>query len=334
MSVRTEERAIRHIPANLAQMTARMMGAPVKTYSVVSMFSGCGGMDLGFLGGFRFGKHYYDRLPFTATWANDINSAACKTYEYNLKHPIIQGDVVEVMGTLPKSADVVIGGFPCQDVSINGAKLGADGKRTILYRQMVEAIHKTKPRIFVAENVKGLRQAHGRELFDQMIADFEDTGYKVSHSLYLAADYGVPQMRERVFIIGTRAKRRKFQHPEPVLRHVTAHQALNDLEDMPENPDINHIWSKAAHSPEQGNRTLKANAPSTTIRAEHHGNIQWHYRLLRRISLREAARLQSFPDEFKFLSGMRETERQIGNAVPPVLAWHIAKAVREYLDTD
>ena len=197
---------------------------------------------------------------------------------------------------------------------------------------MIEAIRRVKPRIFVAENVKGLRQAHGREMFETMIGEFRDTGYEVSHSLYLAADYDVPQMRERVFIIGRRSNRREFRRPEPTLRTMTAHQALSDLEDLAEDPGINHIWSKAARSPEQGNRVLKANAPATTIRAEHHGNIQWHYRLPRRISLREAARLQSFPDEFRFLSGMRETERQIGNAVPPALAWHIAKSVREYLD--
>ena len=319
-------------PDNPARLMGKVQVAPAQTYSVASMFSGCGGMDLGFLGGFRFGKREYERLPFHLAWANDISVPACKTYEHNLKHPIVPGDVVEVLDSLPNSADVVIGGFPCQDVSINGSRLGADGGRTILYRQMIEAIDRLRPRIFVAENVKGLRQAHGRDLFDQMIAEFEDTGYGVSHSLYLASDYGVPQRRERVFIIGTRETVREFQRPEPVSSAMTAKEALGDLEDAPENPDINHIWSRAVRSPEQGNRTLKANAPSTTIRAEHHGNIQWHYRLPRRISLREAARLQSFPDDFKFLSGMRETERQIGNAVPPVLAWHIANAVRDYLD--
>ncbi len=332
MGIGTEEGVGGRIPADTGGISDGMTGASVKTYSVVSMFSGCGGMDLGFLGDFHFGGRHYDRLPFEITWANDVSVPACETYEHNLKHPIIRGDVIEALETLPELADVIIGGFPCQDVSINGSRLGAEGKRTILYRQMIEAVRRVKPRIFVAENVKGLRQAHGREMFETMIAEFRDTGYEVSHSLYLAADYDVPQMRERVFIIGTRAKRRVFHRPEPALRTMTAHQALNDLEDLPEDPDINHIWSKAARSPEQGNRILKANAPATTIRAEHHGNIQWHYRLPRRISLREAARLQSFPDEFRFLSGMRETERQIGNAVPPALAWHIAKSVREYLD--
>ena len=334
MTAKADDPAIRNIPAYSEQEMVTKISDSVKAYRVVSMFSGCGGMDLGFLGGFKFANDFYDHLPFEITWANDISPAACKTYEYNLQHPIIFGDVVELMDTIPESAEVVIGGFPCQDVSINGSRLGADGERTILYQQMIEVIRRVQPRIFVAENVKGLRQAHGRDFFERMIGDFEATEYDVSHSLYLAADYGVPQMRERVFIIGTRDKHPAFQRPDSLCHAMTARQALSDLEDVPETPDINHIWSKAARSPQQGNRTLRADAPATTIRAEHHGNIQWHYSLPRRISLREAARLQSFPDDFKFLSGMRETERQIGNAVPPVLAWHIAKAVSEYLDTE
>ena len=85
-------------------------------------------------------------------------------------------------------------------------------------------------------------------------------------------------------------------------------------------------------SPDQGSRKLRADRPATTIRAEHHGNVQWHYKLARRISLREAARLQSFPDSFSFQGGMRQTERQIGNAAPPVLAWHIARELISHLE--
>ena len=330
--MRIDEPAISQIPANSNQIATNPADRSVKLFKVVSLFSGCGGMDLGFLGGFEFGGHYYDHLPFEITWANDLNVAACKTYEQNLRHPILQGDVCEVMDTLPKSADIVIGGFPCQDVSINGSMQGASGKRTILYQEMIKAILKVKPKVFVAENVKGLQQAHGRELFDQMLSDFNIPGYTVNHKLYLATQYGVPQTRERIFIVGVRG-RKEFTHPEAAAGAMTASEALQDLEEESENPDINHIWSKAARSPDQGNRKLYADKPATTIRAEHHGNIQWHYKLPRRISLREAARLQSFPDNFKFLSGMRETERQIGNAVPPVLAWHIAKSVRDHLDT-
>ncbi len=301
-------------------------------HSVVSMFSGCGGLDLGFVGGFAFGGMYYRKLPYKIIWANDISEAVCRTYKLNLDHDIHAGDISKAMRSLPDCADIVIGGFPCQDVSVNGKREGKAGKRTILYRYMVKAIARLQPRVFVAENVSGLLQAHSRAFFRRMLADFESTGYNISHHLYLAADYGVPQMRKRLFIVGTRDDR-PFEHP-PALRHdyVTAREALEDLEDRPYLKPFGHIWSKAVASPEQGSRKLVADKPATTIRAEHHGNVQWHYKLERRISLREAARLQSFPDTFTFTEGMRETERQIGNAVPPVLAWHIANAVSGYLD--
>lgn len=325
------EPAIRHVPAGFGRLAAKIAGAPVQSWRVVSLFAGCGGMDLGFIGGFPFGGRFYDKLPFRVVWANDINEAASRTYRRNLNHDVHVGDIAEAFDAMPKTADVIIGGFPCQDVSINGARQGEDGERTVLYRHMIAAIRRMKPRVFVAENVKGLLQAHGRGFFDRMIADFEATGYRVDPKLYLAADFGVPQMRERVFIVGVKGKG-AFEHPRPDLRHMTAREALQDLEDAPENADTNHVWSKAARSPEQGDRRLSADKPATTIRAEHHGNVQWHYNRDRRLSLREAARLQSFPDGFRFHAGMRETERMIGNAVPPVLAWHIAKAVREHLD--
>ena len=307
-------------------------GVSVESFQVVSLFSGCGGMDLGFIGGFHFGDKFYDYLPFDIVWANDLDDQACNTYVLNLGEGYLHcGDVAEVMNTLPESADIVIGGFPCQDVSINGLRSAENGDRTVLYRKMIEVIERCNPKVFVAENVRGLLMSHSRSFFDQMIADFEATGYSITHRLYLAADYGVPQMRERVFIFGVKGDV-PFVHPEPVSVRMSAQEALKDLEGKGENADISHIWSKAKHSPEQGNRHLKADRPSTTIRAEHHGNIQWHYKLDRRISLREAARLQSFPDDFLFASAMRPTERQIGNAVPPVLAWHIANAVREHIE--
>ncbi len=328
----TMDLSVVQVPASIEELADNLVvDAEANPYSVVSLFSGCGGMDLGFLGGFSFGNRDYYQLPFKIVWANDINDPACDTYERNLQHPIRRGDINLVLDTLPESTDVVIGGFPCQDVSINGSRLGASGNRTILYQQMIEVIRRTNPQVFVAENVKGLQQAHGREFFDQMLLDFESTGYRIDPKLYVAADYGVPQMRERIFIVGVR-EHLEFNHPEILFQRMTTREALHDLENEPENPAIGHIWSKANRSPDQGNRCLVADKPATTIRAEHHGNIQWHYSLPRRISLREAARLQSFPDDFQFSGGMRETERQIGNAVPPVLAWHIAKAVREYLD--
>ena len=300
--------------------------------TVVSLFSGCGGLDLGFRGGFDFGGRHYARHPFEIVWANDIDEAACRTYERNLGAEIRQGDICEVMDTLPDRADVVLGGFPCQDVSINGRGLAEAGTRTILYRALLEVVRRLKPRVFVAENVKGLLLPGRRAFFETMMGEFDALDdYSVSHRLYVAADYGVPQMRERILIVGVRGAE-PFEHPEPVTqRWMTAREAVGDLEDTPEDRAINHIWSKAQVSPEQGNRRLDPDRPSTTIRAECHGNSPFHYSLDRRISMREAARFQSFPDDFIFHAGLRQTERQVGNAVPPVLAWHVASAAQTYL---
>jgi DNA (cytosine-5)-methyltransferase 1 len=304
-------------------------------YSVVSMFSGCGGLDLGFLGGFEVFQRMYERLPFHIVWANELNDAACRTYRRNVGE-IHNDDVWSALESMPLKADVVIGGFPCQDISVNGKRAGVvDGKRSSLYKAMIEGIKRTHPKVFVAENVRGLLMKYNEDSLQQVMEDFGNLGYKVSINLYSAASYGVPQTRERVFIVGTSAKTKPFV-PPPAERPsrdswMTAKEAIVDLEKVPESSEINHIWSRANRSPEQGNRTLQPDRPAYTIRAECHGNIQYHYRLDRRISMREAARFQSFPDSFIFEAKLRDTERQVGNAVPPVLAWHIARAVTDCL---
>lgn len=291
-------------------------------------------MDLGFRGGFAFLGRKYAKQPFKIIWANELNQAACRTYGRNLSENIHCGDIWDFMDKLPTGADALIGGFPCQDLSINGKGLGINGKRSSLYAAMVEAIKIVQPKVFVAENVKGLLLKTRKESFLKIMEDFGSLGYEVSHQLYHAADYGVPQSRERVFIVGTLKSVGKFTPPAPALTQeqwITAKEAMGDLESKNADEEFNHIWSAANVSGEQGNRKLVADRPGFTIRAECHGNIQFHYSLPRRISMREAARIQSFPDNFIFDSKLRETERQVGNAVPPVLAWHIAKSVADCL---
>ena len=313
-------------------MSVQAVASVSQPFSVLSLFSGCGGLDLGFTGGFRFLEKNYGRLPFKIVWANDIDAAACETYRKNLGSDIVCGDVRDFISSLPP-ADVIVGGFPCQDVSVNGKGMGGAGERTNLYGAMIDAVRKVKPRVFVAENVRGLLMEKHAQYRRDILAGFERLGYKVDCRLYLAADYGVPQMRERIFIVGTRNGAKPFSPPPPLTseRWITAKDALKDLERKGESIAEDHIWSKARRNTEQGNRTLKADKPADTIRAECHGNIQFHYSRRRRISMREAARCQSFPDNFTFGCGIRQMERQIGNAVPPVLAWHVAKAVRSAL---
>lgn len=302
-------------------------------FSVISLFSGCGGMDLGFSGGFEFLGEHYDKNPFDIVWANDINGAACKTYRENIGGHIIEGDVWDALGKLPKTADLIIGGFPCQDISVNGKGAGIDGKKSGLYLAIVRAVEKVRPKLFVVENVKGLLMKHNASSLERIMRDFHALGYDVNYRLYRAIDYGVPQTRERVIFVGTREDMPKFVHPEPPQnsKHITAKEAIGDLEVLEKNEAFSHIWSLANKSAGQGNGKLKADRPGYTIRAECHGNIQFHYKLPRRISMREAARFQSFPDSFKFFSKLRETERQIGNAVPPILAWHIADSIQKFM---
>jgi DNA (cytosine-5)-methyltransferase 1 len=300
--------------------------------TAVSLFSGCGGMDLGFSGGFNFMGKRYKKTPFNIVWANDINGAACRTYRKNIGNHIVEGDIWQAIKKMPSDVDIVIGGFPCQDISVNGKGAGVDGKRSGLYRALVDAVSKIRPKVFVAENVKGLLMQHNADSLQRILSDFRALGYDVSYHLYNAADYGVPQTRERVFIVGTRPGVKKFTPPSRVCsKHISAKEAIGDLESLSVDDSFNHVWSLAKKSTEQGNRRLKADRPGYTIRAECHGNIQFHYALKRRISMREAARFQSFPDSFSFDAKLRETERQVGNAVPPVLAWHIAQAIQAVL---
>lgn len=314
-------------------------------YKTISLFSGCGGLDLGFTGGFNFLGSDYPKNSFDIVWANDIDKNSCVTYRKNFDHEIIEGDIWEILDTEPlfglsppKQADVVIGGFPCQDFSLAGKRRGfANQRRGLLYQAMMNVVEKAKPLLFVAENVPGLLTINGGESFKKILSDFASLGYRVSHRLYNTADYGVPQTRKRVIIVCADASRLpEFTHPSPLLdseNWVVLRDAIGDLEHKTEGAVPNHYWSKAKmFKGTQGNTLVSPNKPGPTMRAEHHGNIEWHWNGKRRLSAREAARIQSFPDSFIFYPSTSSAYKQVGNAVPPVLAWHVAKAVTEFLD--
>jgi len=310
-------------------------------YTLLSLFTGCGGLDLGFRGGFEFLGKKYPRRDFDIVWANDVNEDACDSFRRNFEEDIVPGDIRKVLNgevpgpKLPKHVDVVLGGFPCQDFSHAGKRLGFDSKRGVLYQSMAEVVRRTKPSIFMAENVKGLLTINNGTAIETIKRDFKALGYHVEHTLLLAADYEVPQNRERVIIIGTREKYLPpFEFPDPVLtdkKRVTLKEAIGDLENVKEGSVPNHYWSRAKKNKGQGNSTVSPNKPGPTMRAEHHGNIEWHWSGKRRLSAREAARIQSFPDDFIFYPSTSAAYRQIGNAVPPVLGWHMATAIQQFL---
>lgn len=330
-------------------------------YKVVSLFSGCGGLDLGFLGDFHYLGNNYEKNLFDIIFANDIYPQAVETYKHNIGDHIVLKDVEELLDsnieTIPEQADVIIGGFPCQDFSVAGKRQGTTVKRGKLYLQMKRVIEHIAPKVFIAENVEGLVNME-KGLILQTIKDDlrqithngELVNYDVHHYLLHAADYGVPQIRKRVFIVGVRSDLNvQFIPPTPTNENnwVTSKDAIGDLWGQEENPNIfNHSQlSKAKFYPGkrmQGNSQIKENHPSVTIRAEHHGNIEAHYRstnpldpenmaFWRRLTVRECARIQSFPDDFELQGAGTHTYKQVGNAVPPVLGWHVARAVQNVL---
>ncbi len=328
----------------------------MKEFKVVSLFSGCGGLDLGIVGGFDFLGNHYKKNPFNIIWANDINEKACQTIKANFNNPnIVCDDITKILSNehtqlslldpslkLP-DADVVIGGFPCQDFSVAGKRKGLSVQRGQLYKSMAKAIAQVRPKVFLAENVKGLLTWENGLAVETIIKDFSKLGYNVKFKLFNTADYGVPQIRERVIIIGIREDMAfDFEWMKPthsctdtsLKPWVTIKEAIGDLEDDNKRLSLpNSDYSKAKYlKGKQGNTITKADKPAPTMRAEHHGNIEYHYSLPRRLSAREAARIQSFPDDFIFIKSTSDAYRQIGNAVAPVFAWHLAQMLLDILN--
>lgn len=327
-------------------------------YRVVSLFSGCGGLDLGIEGNFSYLGRYYEKNPFKVVWANDINEKATKTQRANFEDiNVVCEDITQIINNtaqeqvsisninmdIPKDIDIVMGGFPCQDFSLAGKRQGLAVQRGKLYQSMAKVIEMLKPKVFLAENVRGLITWKNGLAIKTITEDFAQLGYRVEYKLFNVADYGVPQTRERVIIVGVRNDIKKpIIWPNPthsstntsLLPWVTIKDAIGDLEDETKHRSLpNYGYSKAKlFEGKQGNTITKANKPAPTIRAEHHGNIEFHYSLPRRLSAREVARIQSFPDSFVFVKSVTDTYRQVGNAVPPVFAWHIAQMLKIILD--
>ena len=343
-------------------------------YKVASLFCGCGGIDQGLEGGFEL--PYHDEgipsLGFEVVWANDYNAKAVESYRANFSGPnhySICGDIVKVVALarqlrerqdneldindpepsgidldcrygrfkFPATGDIdlVTGGFPCQPFSLAGKRLALDDPRGKLYKAMLDAVDMLKPAIFLAENVKGIKTAKG-DVIKQIEADFDEIGYRLEHDVLVASNFGVPQRRERVIMIGTRKGSPAFDFGSihSIFPQVKLGRAIKHLvhhEDFQLGDEM-HVWSKAKKNNGQGNSKCDEHDFAPTMRAEHHGNIEFHYNGKRRLSVREAALIQSFPNSFKFRKSATDAYRQIGNAVPPLMAWHIGTAIKQYLD--
>ncbi|MBD8071602.1 DNA cytosine methyltransferase [Heyndrickxia sporothermodurans] len=333
--------------------------------NVISLFSGCGGLDLGLelaglaaaIGEEEALKAFKDKDWFNAVreesifhtiYTNDLFKEANESYKLNFP-PVFQQQLdIRKVKEFPK-ADFVLGGFPCPGFSEAGPRL-IDDKRNFLYIHFIRCLLQAKPFAFIAENVKGMLTLGKGEVINQIVQDFASAGYNVKFKLVNARDYGVPQLRERVFIVGIREDLDfEYNHPEPThgngkLPYVTLKDAIGDLESNPGD------WFEGGFSPIylSRNRKKKWNEQSFTIQASGRQaplhpsgpemikieadkwTLPGDESLHRRLSVKEIARIQTFPDWFIFSDGgnmdvqknnrLDKQYKQIGNAVPVMLA--------------
>ena len=329
---------------------------------VISLFSGCGGLDLGF-----------KQAGFEIVYANDNDQDVWETYTKNIGAHMDQRSLFGVPSSEIPDADGIIGGPPCQSWSLAGAMRGIGDERGQLFYEYIRLIRDKNPKFFVAENVPGmLSKTHIGE-FRKIIWEMEKLGYLVSYNLYDARNYGVPQERKRVIVVGYRKDLGiRYVPPEPTHiksisngidgatkeRWVTLKEAISDLpEAVPAleknrpNPAVkfpNHEYMVGNFSTiyMSRNRRKRWDEQSFTIQAggrhaplhpdscpmERVGTDKWVFTgsYYRRITVREAARIQTFPDSFIFYyANVAQGYKMVGNAVPVRLAFNIGKKISQ-----
>ena len=305
---------------------------------VASMFCGCGGLDFAF---HKLNKN------FNVVYANDFDKDSCKTYSDYFKFGPECKDIKKV-DNIP-DCDILTGGFPCQGFSIANLHRKESDSRNELYKELVRLLKLKKPKYFIFENVKGILSLGGYEnntdkknrkgkVFKMIVKDLENCGYLVNTKLFKLKWYDIPQNRERVIFFGIRkdiANKISFKWPEETQKITkTLKDAIGDLPQAYD-PKIQHIGTKnkVKITGYMGNRKLDWNAISPTITGRGGGTggpiINIHPSEKRRITVREYARIQTFPDNFMFSGSMSSMYRQIGNAVPPKFSYILANLIIE-----
>lgn len=343
----------------------KMLDTENNNYTIISTFTGGGGLDIGFKGGFNYLGKDFKRLKFITKVALDINKDACDTLKNDNKYfkdtNVLNENIIEYdYKQIPnENYDVLLGGFPCVTFSVVGKQQGVkDDINGKLYERYATYVEYFQPKIFLAENVKGILSANKGEAIKIIKKRFEGTGYNLKIFLVNFADFGVPQTRQRVLFIGVRKDlNTEFIPPEYTNKdnHLTSSDAFKDLDET----CINHTFIKIAESTRQkleaippgGNykdlpdhlsvkglmsniyRRLHPNEPAYTLIASGGGGT-WHYHYdePRALTNRERARIQSFPDDLKFMGNNTEVRRQIGNAVPAVGIYPFAERIQNVLD--
>lgn len=310
------------------KLNKKLVPAKGGTPLVVDLFAGCGGLALG------FEAHGFQTIGF------EQNPDCCATYERNLDGRCEQ--VTLTPETPLPSASVVIGGPPCQPFSVNGHQKGLLDTRDG-FPAFISAISRLKPDIWLFENVRGVLYGN-RWYFDEITNALRNLGYIVEFQLLNAVNYGVPQNRERVIVVGHKGN---FCFPKPDARKVTVADALGSmLHDIP--PESRFLtesmdayvgrYEKASSCVTP--RDLHPQTPARTLTCRNLAGATGDMHRIRlpdgrrrRLLAREAARLQSFPDWYEFTGGETSVFNQIGNAVAPLFAYHLAKSVRAYLES-
>lgn len=314
---------------------------------VASLFCGCGGTDVGLLGGFKYLNKKYSKNNMKVVYANDIDKNACDIFEANFKLKPDSRDIKEIESKELPEFDILTGGFPCQSFSIvaqNPKRLGVKDDKGKLFFEMSRILKDKKPKCFIAENVKGILSANKKEAFPLIIKEFEDSGYDVCYKLINSMYFGVPQKRERVIIVGFRKDLKiHFEFPEEIF---TSELDFIPLKKVVESiVDEKYFFSEKAvqgmlKNRKQMNkgRAQDINKPCNTVGA-HLSKISLNStdpvlkigERYRRFTPREVARIQSFPENFKLLGSETAQYKALGNAIPPVMFWYIANRISKIL---
>ena len=333
-------------------------------FKLAELFSGPGGLALGAIR--SLAENENTAYSIDPVWANDIDSDTCKTYTRNIHNGneggVICADVQEIDFEKVPKFDVLAFGFPCNDFSVVGKQKGFNGKFGPLYSHGVRAINTHNPKWFIAENVSGLQSANNGNAFKQILKDLSSagSGYILTPHLYKFEEYGVPQQRHRIVIIGIRkdlnlkfkipAETTKYNYvsarsalenpqiPEDAQNHELTKQSTDVIERLKYIPAGENAWYNGIPQHLRLNvkgakmsqiyKRLDPDKPAYTITGSGGGGTHvYHWSEHRALTNRERARLQSFPDDFVFEGSKESARKQIGMAVPPIGAQAIISAV-------
>lgn len=330
----------------------------MKKYTYIDLFSGAGGMSLGF-----------NNAGFKNLLAVEFNNDFAETYRKNFpKHNLIVEDIKNITEKQicdiikNEQVDVIIGGPPCQGFSIAGniGRNFIDDGRNKLFKEFVRFVRIIKPKMFVLENVAAMERHNKGKTIKEIISSFMEIGYDIKYKVLNAVNYEVPQKRRRIFIVGTIGNN-NFEYPKESKKIMTVEQAIGDLprlnsgdiSNIPNHIAMRHssqMLEKMSYVKDGGNRNdipeklrpksgdsrkyIRYNSKKPSICVTGDMRKVFHYNQNRALTCRELARLQTFPDTFVFLGNAGKVQQQIGNAVPVLLANKIALQVKEVLDNE